>query len=266
MPIINVTSDINKVVGGMCGQYIEQIPFAASVGINKTAQFVANEIVKRLPTVFDRPTPYTLKAFKVLKRSQKSELTAIVGLRTDAPGKGQSFERSLAHELTGGNRQWRRFESALFRIGVLPSGMAAVPPRDSSWAVQLDQYGNIPPSVIVVILSYFQAFGEQGYRANSTAKTRARRAKFGTSQSGYRVINGVVYFVSTGKDNTRQLAPGIWAKRGTHGADVAPVLLFVRQPKYKVRLDLKPIAEKTVKEHFVDEFTKALDGAIKTAK
>lgn len=253
------------------GRLGKQVPFAASRAINEVAKRVQQATVEEMRKKFDRPTPYALKAISITKRDfvkPKQNLTAIIGLRTDAPGKGTAWDKALGHEFNGGARHWRRFESALHRIGVLPSGMAAVPPSNSSWAVTLNSYGNVPSSLIVVLLSYFQAFGEQGYKANSTTKTRARRAKMGRTATGYKTINGVIYFtVLPGRTHTRHFKqPGIYAKRGIHGVDVAPVLLFVRRPSYQRRIDLERIATEVVRKEFDAIFDRELSAAIGSAR
>ncbi len=249
------------------GNLAKQVPYATSRAINATAKLVQKRTYEQMRSSFDRPTPYALRSL-YLTRSDKSNLTSIVGLRQDAPGKGMAWSDSLSHQFTGGARRWRRFESALSRIGVLPFGMAAVPPKRNSWAITLDQYGNVPRGLIVVLLSYFKAFGEQGYKANATDRSRRRRAKLGRTDSGYRTINGVMYFIVTGRDrHTHHFTqPGIYAKRGIHGSDVAPVLLFVRKPSYQRRIDLEEIGYQVVGKEFNAIFERELANAIATAR
>lgn len=249
------------------GAMAKQVPYAASRAINETAKRVQQRVYDDMRTKLDRPTPYALRSMAI-KRSTKVDLTAVVGLRTDAPGKGTPWDKALAHQFSGGERRWRKFEAALNKVGVLPSGMAAVPPRKSSWAITLDQFGNVPRGLIVTLLSYFQVFGEQGYKANSTQKSRDRRAKFGRTASGYKTINGVMYFaVLPGRPRTAHFKqPGIYAKRGTHGVDVAPVLLFVRRPHYQRRIDLERIAKEVVATEFNPAFNRELQAAIASAR
>ena len=161
------------------------------------------------------------------------------------------------------------------RIGVLPAGMAAVVPRDASWAARIDRYGNLSQGQIVQLLAYFQAFGEQGYKANMNDAGRGKLAKMkgGAGGKGFRRIGGVVYFVSRGKGNwfgncswrngrMQHLPPGIWAKRGIHGVDVAPVLMFVRRGNYRKRIDLQAIGNEVVAKEFNKDFNEALTNEI----
>jgi len=248
------------------GSLAKQANYAASRALNETAKRVQTKTHDEMKRVFDRPTPYTLRSMKV-ERSDKRNLRAIVRLRDDAPGKGTPWVNALGHHFGGGNRAWRKFEGALMRIGILPSGMVAVPPKGSSWAMQLDAYGNIPRGKLVQLLAYFNAFGEQGYKANMTDKRRRSLAKQGRTDSGYKTIGGVQYFaVSRRLGIARHFHPGIWARRGIHGSDVAPVILFVRKPSYQRRIDLERIARDIVTKDFNDLFNRELAAAIKGAR
>ena len=52
--------------------------------------------------------------------------------------------------------------------------------------------------------------------------------------------------------SNRHLAPGIWAKTDTHGADIRPVLLFVRMPTYGPRLSMERIAQQSGAEAYLE--------------
>ncbi len=241
-----------------------QLPYATSVALNRTAEAVRQALVQQTQQVFDRPTPYTLNALRVA-RASKGNLVATIAYR-DGAGKGTSADRYLAPQVLGGGRRLKRSERALQRAG-LPAGMFTIPAA----AAELDAYGNMSRGQIVRLLSYFEAFGEQGYRANATARSRARTANVGTSREGYRRINGVQYFISRGKGSMsgqrRQVLPaGIWRKTGTHGADVAPVLLAVEQPQYTPRLPFYETAAAVYGERFDVEYSTALDAALATAR
>lgn len=248
------------------GSLSKQANFAASKALNETAKKVQQATHDEMRKVFDRPTPYTLRSMKV-ERSDKRNLTAIVKLRDDAPGKGTPWVKALGHHFDGGDRNWRKFEGALMRIGILPAGMAAVPPKDSSWAMQLDAYGNIPRGKLVQLLSYFQAFGEQGYKANMTDKRKRQLAKFGKTDGGYKTINGVQYFAVPRRIGiARHFHPGIWARRSVGGVDVAPAILFVRKPRYQRSIDLERIARLIISNEFNAIFSRELAAAIRSAR
>jgi len=201
---------------------------------------------------------------------------------------GQDKRAIIGQQFTGGGRQWKRFEKRLQRAGILPSGLVAVPPKQGNWAMPIDRYGNAPHGLLVKILSYFEAFSEAGSAGNTTAAGRAKIAKTRQrkghdytriSAAGKKIkrsyieIGGVVYFISRGKGSpsadgrlTQPLARGIWAKRGIHGVEVAPVLLFVREPYYTARIDLPGIASRLHREKFGALLRANLAGAIRTAR
>ena len=101
---------------------------------------------------------------------------------------------------------------------------------------------------MVQLLSYLQAFGEQGYKANMLPKNRRRLEKGTAKKAGRR------YFVSLGRyrDATRHLAPGIWAASGPGGVDVRPVLMFVKTPAYKPRLSMQAVIERSNLQEYLD--------------
>lgn len=239
-----------------------QMPYAASVALNRVAVAAHQAVNEQILRVFDRPTPYTQRALRVI-RATKENLTARVDFREGA-GKGTAADRYLGPQVYGGGRRKKRMELALGRVG--PGGYY-VPGAGA----ELDAYGNISRGQIVRMMSYLQAFGEQGYRANATARSRARTAKVGRSEAGYRRINGVVYFVSRGKgtmsgNREQRLPAGVWRKSGTHGADVKPVLLAVENPSYTPRLPFYETVEQVYGERFDAEYSTALDAALATAR
>jgi hypothetical protein len=251
----------------------KQVPFAASRAINTMAKRVEQKAYDELKSVLDRPTAYTMRALAV-KRSTKADLTAVVGIKGsapglgyDAPGKGTPWERALGHHFDGGARHWKKFEAALMKIGVLPAGMSAVVPSKASWAAPIDAHGNLPPSVIRLLLSYFNAAEMTGgYVANMSDRRRSKLHNIGRNANSYKIINGVMYFAIPRRVNGSPFHPGIWAKRGTHGSDVAPVLLFVRRASYQKRIDLQRIADGVVSTGFQSEFDKEFAKALRTAR
>ena len=267
---IDGLEELKRSIGAM---HQRQVPFAASRAINTMAKRVEQKTYDELKRVLDRPTAYTMRALAI-KRSTKADLTAVVGIKGaapglgyDAPGKGTPWERALGHHFDAGARRWKKFEAALMKTGVLPAGMAAVVPSDSSWAAPLDQHGNLPPSMIRLLLSYFNsAEMTSGYVANMSDRRRNKLHGIGRNASGYKTINGVMYFAIPRRISGSPFHPGIWAKRGTHGADVAPVLLFVRRPSYQKRIDLQLIADGVVSAGFQAEFDKEFADALRAAR
>ncbi len=254
----------------------KQIRFAAALTLTRLAQATRDDITRQMrEKIQGGPTPYTLRAMD-WKKATRDNLTARVFLRTDFPSKGNAWSKTLAHLFTGGSRNWKKMEGAFLKAGILLPGYRMVAAANS-WAAPLDVYGNLKPSLITRLIAYFGAFGESGYRANMTAKSKARLAKKRRGDSGYLQIQGVQYFVSRGRGTwqgagswrngrTQNLPAGIWAKRGTHGADVAPVFLFVKGAQYRRMFDLRGTAEKVIEKNASSEFQSALRNSLRTAK
>jgi hypothetical protein len=73
-----------------------QIPFAAAGALNDTAKLIKAEITRALPSIFDRPTPFTMRAIGI-KAARKNNLQATVFVK----------DRQAAYlhlEETGGTR------------------------------------------------------------------------------------------------------------------------------------------------------------------
>lgn len=249
-----------------------QVQFATARALTRTAQHVREAEKREITAVFDRPTPWALNGLMV-KPATRGDLTAEVRPKDARSKSATEFDTVFRHHIKGGTREWKRSEHALRRIGVLPPNMAAVPGE----AAQLDAYGNMSRGQIVRLLSYLQAFGEQGYSANSTAKTRARLAKRGRSAAGFSTIQGVEYFVSKGKGNwfgrrswkqgrLQHLPPGVWSRSGTHGSDLKPVLMFVRLPTYRLRFKFYDVANREIQARFEGELKRSFEEAMASAR
>lgn len=233
-----------------------QIPFALSQGINKTANRVKEAEIKEMKDVFDRPTPYTLSSIFV-KPSNKRSLTAVVGLK-DTAAKAIPVIKFLTPQIIGGVRRLKRYEVALRSAGVLPSNYFTVPGK----AAKMDAFGNMSRGQIVQILSYFEAFPESGFRSNATEKTRERLRK-----NTKKKIHGISYF-SVQPGDQSYLEPGIWMRVHHQGRAFAvrPVLIFVERTLYDPIFDFAFVAKRVNEKYFGEEFSKALEYAMKTAK
>lgn len=248
---INISSGF-KGVQKELKEFANQIPFATSLAINRTAQKVKRAQEKEIKDVFDRPTPFTQNSL-FIKTSNKVNLTASVKLK-DQSFKGNPASKYLQVEIGGGERRLKRYEVALRSAGVLPDGYFTVPGD----AANMDQYGNIARSQIVQILSYFRANRDVGATSNSTDKTRAKIGK--STNKRY----GVSYFV--GKVGDKQTF-GIWQKVNSNfGKAIRPVLIFVQSARYEAIYDFKFVAETVIKREYDNEFDKALKDAVRTAK
>lgn len=261
---IDLTVNIEQVLSTFQRVENREIPFALAKSITRTASITKAAEKAEIQRVFDRPKSYTVNAVYSTVAT-KANLSAKVGLKGDdaeggpSVGKGTPASKYLAPEVRGGSRRQKRFERALIGAGLMLPGQFAVAPRSDNWAVKLDAYGNLRASLIVKLLAYFKAFGESGYKANMSGGKLQKLAKLKRNKSGHKTIGGVVYFVSFGKGRGNNLAPGIWAKRGTHGSDVVPVVIFTKDsPTYRPRFRFYAIAEQTIRNEFNRQFQLAL--------
>lgn len=224
---------------------------ASVKAINDTAFVVRKEMQREMVQVFDRPTRYILQSVWV------QQATVVKPEATIEPrylgGKGVDPQKILRASVEGGPRRLKRYEVALQRAGILPSGYFTSIP-DEPMPGSHDGRGNLRGPFVVQLLSYFKAFGEQGYKANMSAKRKAKINNIGTNASGYKSINGVVYFVTYGGLRSGQgqhLQAGIWAKTGTHGSNVRPVVIFIKSQSYQRRLSADSIIKRAdIQGHF----------------
>jgi hypothetical protein len=278
MKMIQANSTIKKTVK-MLKTTGKQMPFAMSKAINATAFESRTDTLTEIKAKIDRPTPYTLQSIWV-KVSTKKNLVAYVGLSDFTPSKGTNYRDALGHLFTGGARVKKKSEYSLVNKGQFQGGRGFLGIGSGANA---DAYGNLSKSMIVTLMSYFNAFKEVGYKANMTDRKRKNLAKgkriVGPLQpSPYKKINGVVYFMSRGKGwfvgqgkgwaagRNQPLGAGIWSKTGTHGAVVKPIMTAIKQPTYKRLIDLPAIVDATVKRTFKKNFADAFAYAMKTAR
>jgi hypothetical protein len=274
------------------GSLPRQLQFGASRALNDVAYKVREAMVQGMRQAFDRPTPYILKSPWVGKTATRDSLEAWVYPR-DVGGKSVDPSKVLRASVAGGQRRLKRFEIALQRAGILQPGLAAVPAPRIVTGREGDGYGGVRGPFIVRLLSYLQAFGEQGYRANMTERNRLRLSgrgrwegrfigaqtkRYAASRGAmaYRQ-GGVEYFVSKGrgqytgrgswKNGQRQhLAAGIWERSGLRGASVKPVFYFRAIPSYQARLPLKDIGDQVVVKHLPAAIQQRTDEAVRTAR
>lgn len=217
---------------------------ATLTAINECASFARLELRDEMSQVFDRPTPFTLRAVYV-KRATPPDPVAEVWLIDQAVDR----PNFLVPQVHGGNRAQKPFERRLSQEGfrVLPAGWVTVPGPGA----RFDGYGNMARGQIVQILSVLQALpwaGQaKGYTGAQTARSRKRNRKPRD------------YFASTPQNparaNGRDLAPGVYERKGRR---IVQVLRFVPSAYYGKRLDLFGTVRNTFARRFNDRFERAL--------
>ncbi|CAG4883801.1 conserved protein of unknown function [Georgfuchsia toluolica] len=235
----------------------KQVRYATMRSLNAAAYKASQDTAKEIARVFDRPTPWVLRSVRYVKAT-RDRLEASVDFDFWGNKQGVTVSQVLNAEIHGGGRRLKRYEVALQRAGILPAGMAAVPGA----AAKMDQYGNMSSGQIVQIMAWFQSFGEQGYKANINQKGRNRLMR--GSKRG--AAPGFAYFVL--KQRQGKLLPGIYQRFNfsAWGTAVKPVMIFVRIPQYRRRLDFYGLAEKSARAEFDAQFPRQLDEAMRTAR
>jgi hypothetical protein len=251
---LNPVVDVSDVMRGL-DLADEAIRFATMTAINRTLAKVLKAERAELQG-FDRPTPYTMNSLFV-DQAKPERLWGRVWVKDDA-GKGTPATKYLLPNVEGGDRGMKRFERALYLAGILPNGMYAVPGKGA----RLDAYGNMSRGQIVQILSWFAAFGEQGYRSNMTDKGRLRLAQ-GTAK---RPVRGIEYFVVRSQSGGLK-TPGVYQKRRFgFGDEIRPVLIFVDgAPNYERRFDWYGVGQRIVREEFGPEMRRSLAAQVRRA-
>ena len=252
-------AELLRQIRGLTGP---QAAKAYAKALNDTGFQVRRAMQDEMRAVFDRPTDYILRS-PFVRMATASKLSVTIE-PTYMGGKGIDPQKILDAQTWGGRRRDKRSEAALRRAGILPNGYQTAIPSDDRggpYPGSDDGKGNLRGPFLVQLISYFHAFGEQGYKANMSEKGYKRVHRGTKKQAGRR------YFVTYGKtrggpritqkgeqdERTAHLSPGIWAASGTGGADVRPVLMFVRPGRgYQPRFDMDKVAKRADAEVYLE--------------
>ena len=252
-------AELLRQIRGLTGP---QAAKAYAKALNDTGFQVRRAMQDEMRAVFDRPTDYILRS-PFVRMATAAKLSVTIE-PTYMGGKGIDPQKILDAQTWGGRRRDKRSEAALRRAGILPNGYQTAIPSDDRggpYPGSDDGKGNLRGPFLVQLISYFHAFGEQGYKANMSEKGYQRVHRGTKKQAGRR------YFVTYGKtrggpritqkgeqdDRTAHLAPGIWAASGTGGADVRPVLMFVRPGRgYQPRFDMDKVAKRADAQTYLE--------------
>jgi hypothetical protein len=234
---ININIDMSGALAKLAAAK-EQVPFATALALTRTAQFVKEAEREAMGEAFKALTPFTRNSLGVTAAT-KTNLTAYVGVRGDENGAA----RSLRPEIFGGSRK-RGLETALFRAGLPPPGMAAVPGKFAKM-----RGGHVDIAWAAALAAAITVQGASGITIGMTKRRNLRRG--GAEQ----------YFVLTEKRG--RLLPGIYGKKARQ---VFPYIIFVREPKYSARFNFFGIGQAAARARFPIEFDLALKKALATAR
>lgn len=271
-----VRDTLNKLSG-------KQAREAYAKAINDAAYKVRREMQAELRNNFDRVTPFISKAPKVFEATA-DKLSASIAPTLDTrnrPSTGGKVGVDPQHVLQaqefGGPRRDKRSEVVLRRARILPAGMQVMIPADrygGPFPGSEDGRGNLRASFLVRLLSYLQAFGEQGFRSNITDKSALRRkdiTDYSSMATGrqVRLMDGWEFFVSNGtkstkfgresrrggrtqifeRDRRQNLRAGVWARQGK---TIKAVLIFAPAGKYTPRISMERIAQAADVQNYLD--------------
>lgn len=236
---ISVKSMLEADIARFAREAGNQMPFATAKALTLSAKAGKEEIERQMPSLIDRPTPFTLRGLK-LRPATKQRLEAKVEFRPGA-------RDWLAPIVFGHPRKVKAFERSLQGTGLVPSGCYAVPGA----AAKLDAYGNMSVAQIRRV-----ATAIKGWQGPSKSKASRRVAATGRGQT---------YFA--GRPGGGKLPMGIWEKTTfAHGSAIRPVIIFVSQATYRKQLDVPGIAHRVVLKRFPEELRAAVAHAIATRR
>ncbi len=199
---------------------------ALSKAVFNTLQDARKEEINEMKEIFDRPTPFILRGLKVKVQGLEGDM----GFETFPVGRSPSD--IIAVHVEGGDRPMKRSEKYL-RSYWIPGAGATV-----------NQYGNVPGTLMSQILSYLGKFPEVGYKANITARSRKRK--------GGRLRT----FFVVGPGNPG-LHAGVWERKA--GGKVKPILIFINNPKYGKRFRFYDVARKVILRNMQNRYNDALN-------
>lgn len=240
---VSVRANVSQVMAGLAATQRRHIPFATALALTRTAQAVLRIEQAAMVRVFDRPTPFTLNSIAV-RPATKARLSAEVFFREFA-GKGIAGGKYLKPEVYGGARRPKRSELALRAAGILRPDEFIVPAK----GFPLDAFGNLPSGLMQRILAQLKAQRDPSLNEGARGRSRRRRP-----QAGH-------YFVP-GEGSA--LPRGVWERFGSRA--IRPVLIFVREPRYRARYPFYEIAAEQSRLLFPAEFGRALARALATAR
>lgn len=245
---ISVKTDIDKLLPKLAAVGSRQAPFVVAVALTKTGQKAQAEVKKAMPTVFDRPTPYTLNS-TYLRPATKARLEALVKIKDEA-FKGIPPNKYLHAQAFGGTRNLKRSERSLQIKGYLKGGEQIVPGRGAT----LDGYGNIRQGTMSKILSAVKASSDPMQNATMASRKRGRTKRRKSE-----------YFV--GAPGGGRLPMGVYERTGfAFGSAIKPILIFTKPGRYSKRLPFHDIVTKVTRDEFEAQLYLAIERALATAR
>lgn len=223
---------------------------AMATALSRTASETQQAIREKLPTVFDRPTPWTIGGVGS-SPAQANRLSASVFIRdrmNDTSRGGRPAAVYLKAQIDGGSRRLKGIERLLQARGLMPKGWKMVPGRTAI----LDAYGNFNTNWLTQVLSQLRV----GKKAKPIA-LGPKRLRTIKRTGGY-------YFTVLPGDK-RGLKPGIvFSEIGTD--KLQSVIRFVPNVNYPKRFDFAADASKIALARLGPNVNRALDEATRSLR
>lgn len=240
---MKITLDIDAVKRDLGQEVNKQVRFAAAVALTEVAKETQKDLLVKMRQVFDRPTPWVMRG-TFIRAATRSRLEASVGIKDQLASKAQrSVVDILEPHFAGGPRLRKRSEQIFTRRGLISDGEYLAPGQGA----KLDAYGNISRGQLQQIVSQLFLSTDPGQD-----KTKSARSKRSVRRAGR-------FFWSYGDRFPR----GVW--QGTRDG-IKPILMVVRKPTYRQRIDLEAMARKNIAEHFERKFASSFAMARATAR
>jgi hypothetical protein len=243
---INISADVEKLTRHLRGVERKQIPFATAQALTASATGAKADVRAKMPSIFDRPTAWTLNSIYVQK-ANKNRLEADIHLK-DEPQKGIPAGKYLQWQITGGPRAQKSFEKRLSAAGIGTTGFFA-----PAYGADFDGNGNMNTGQLTKILSDMNALNDVAAKGLNGRRRGARK------KEQYVVVNGGNAPYKRGNG----LRPGIYKRVA---ALVIPVLWFIPRPQYKAIFPFPKLGAESMARRFPAEFRKALGKALATAR
>jgi hypothetical protein len=254
--IISVKTNVDEFRRSVTA-FQDQIPFAVARAINETAVAAQKAVTAELPTIFDRPTPFTKRSVKVLDRASKTGLTATVGLQ---PIQAEYLKlEELGGTRTAASNTTSPAQALLERQQLGPNS-----------------YGNIPAGAVPKLRAQAAATS-LARKANVAARASARGGKrarlFGAPRIGsggisYKsravkgIYRGIVYI--RGSDPQAHGRPGGFYRLSK--GKLIPLILFASQAHYSAKFGFHERIGAVVKKIFPEALARAFAEAVRTRK
>jgi hypothetical protein len=228
----DIRSNVREVSRWLDDAQKKQIPFATVYAMTLTARDVRLAEISVMERVFDRPTPYTLNALRVVPATRQT-LVASVAFKDFG---GTPAKRFLNPEVHGGARSQKSHEKQLAPL--MRGHQYAVP----GTSVERDAYGNVKGAEFRRIISQLKV--SQDATANVSNSPRSKRKR---------------------KNNAFFIPKKGGAVYQHTGAGIKPVLVFVKAPRYRKRFPFYETAAKVVADKFKVNFEVAFQRAMATS-